>query len=141
MLLGRFSIWLMVIALSEGLPMAHGQSLQRPSAHPAIPAKKTPPVPSKSMPSATRGETGEKARGPSKSRTNESATKDFLGLPDDQSRRIGDKHPQSALRDVTEMSEVRPATYADYAEKKKDGRRSKNGGEIIFIMQSTMSYI
>jgi hypothetical protein len=42
----------------------------------------------------------------------------FLGLPDDQSRKVGDDNPRSPMAQVETMTAVQPASYGDYLEKK-----------------------
>lgn len=44
---------------------------------------------------------------------------DFLGLPDNASRKVGDENPESELRDITKISEVISSKYSDYQRQKK----------------------
>ena len=68
-----------------------------------------------------------------------SPPKGFLGLDDNQSRKIGDTYPDSSLADMTSITEVRLSTAAEYDLARADGRiktqETRNGYVYYAIEQ------
>lgn len=61
----------------------------------------------------------------------------FLGLTEQQSRKIGENAPGSALSDVTDVTPVRPEKYERYLELKKAGKitaEDEHAGHIYFAI-------
>ena len=64
----------------------------------------------------------------------------FLGLPDDQSRKVGDENPRSPLAQVETMTVVQPATYADYRKQKEAKAvhaEERRGRFVYFAVRQT----
>jgi hypothetical protein len=65
--------------------------------------------------------------------------KPFLGVPEWQSRKVGDEHPTSALADVVTMTPVKKVTYRDYLVAMRQGRivaEERRAGTVWFAVTS-----
>jgi hypothetical protein len=61
----------------------------------------------------------------------------FLGLPDDQSKKVGDDHPGVALADMEVITAVHNVTYAEYQRRKEDegvAIAEKRGDHVYFAV-------
>ena len=66
------------------------------------------------------------------------ASKGFLGLADDESKKIGDDSPDSALARLTSITEVRSSTPEEYERARADGRiksQETRGGYMYYAVE------
>lgn len=67
------------------------------------------------------------------------STETFFGVRDDESRKVGDSTPESAVADVTTISTVSVTDYADYQKALQDGRiksHDQRDGYIYYAIES-----
>ena len=61
-----------------------------------------------------------------------------MGLADEASKKIGDDHPESALRDITSISQVDERSYEEYLRIKQSDRihtEERRGGFIYYAVE------
>src|SRR4030095_9416794 len=66
------------------------------------------------------------------------ASKGFLGLADDESKKIGDDSPDSALARLTSSTEVRSSTPEEYERARAEGRiksQETRGGYMYYAVE------